>query len=188
MSSQTIKIASPAEGAHLAGVVIVKVTTNNVSTVVIAPIAPNVTWLWCPNVGAIADANARYPGDAYVDWTGLDGYSDVSGTPIPFHDIFADSYANLLALAPSKPIMIAETGCEESGGAKAAWIKDALEVQLPQAFPKVRGVCWFNWHWGGKTYEIESSPATLTAVKAALAGGYYKGAGAVPPSGKVPIP
>ena len=40
--------------------------------------ATNVTWVWCPNVEyrRLRQAAAElYPGDAYVDWTCLDGYN-----------------------------------------------------------------------------------------------------------------
>ncbi len=41
--------------------------------------ASNVTWVWCPNVdpgNKLANSIASdYPGDEYVDWTGLDGYN-----------------------------------------------------------------------------------------------------------------
>ena len=40
--------------------------------------ATNATWVWCPNVdpaSKLHDLASLYPGDAYVDWTGLDGYN-----------------------------------------------------------------------------------------------------------------
>ncbi|HEY4779527.1 MAG TPA: glycosyl hydrolase, partial [Solirubrobacterales bacterium] len=40
--------------------------------------ATNATWVWCPNVdpeNQMQNLSALYPGDAYVDWTGLDGYN-----------------------------------------------------------------------------------------------------------------
>ena len=41
--------------------------------------ATNVVWAWCPNVTDIHGGNKNtmdyYPGDAYVDWTGVDGYN-----------------------------------------------------------------------------------------------------------------
>src|SRR5690242_6507456 len=41
--------------------------------------ATNVIWAWCPNVTDIDGGNKHtmdyYPGDAYVDWTGVDGYN-----------------------------------------------------------------------------------------------------------------
>ena len=40
--------------------------------------ANNATWVWCPNIdpnNGLHDLGALYPGDAYVDWTCLDGYN-----------------------------------------------------------------------------------------------------------------
>ena len=40
--------------------------------------ADNITWVWCPNVDpskALTPFDQLYPGDAYVDWTCLDGYN-----------------------------------------------------------------------------------------------------------------
>ena len=41
--------------------------------------ANNVVWAWCPNVTDTNGSNRTtmdyYPGDAYVDWTGVDGYN-----------------------------------------------------------------------------------------------------------------
>lgn len=37
----------------------------------------NVTWVWCPNISSptTRPMASLYPGDAYVDWTCLDGYN-----------------------------------------------------------------------------------------------------------------
>jgi hypothetical protein len=41
--------------------------------------ATNVVWAWCPNVTDTDGSNQTtldyYPGDSYVDWTGVDGYN-----------------------------------------------------------------------------------------------------------------
>lgn len=47
-----------------------------------------------------------------------------------FYDLFKPTYDELQTLAPEKPVMIAETASTEDGGSKAAWITDALTVQL----------------------------------------------------------
>jgi len=37
----------------------------------------NVTWVWSPNVAypSSVPISRLFPGDAYVDWTGFDGYN-----------------------------------------------------------------------------------------------------------------
>ena len=113
--------------------------------------ADNVTWLWSVNEIESYDGIPMaelYPGPAYVDWTGLSGYNWGNGARgdiwRSFAGAFRKSYAKVLAVAPGKPLMIAETGSSEKGGSKAAWIRDALDVQLPQTFPAVKGLVWWN--------------------------------------------
>ena len=64
-----------------------------------------------------------YPGAAYVDWMAMDGYNfgtnPVSGDRwTSFESVFGPTYAALLRLAPSKPIMIAEASSSEYGGSR----------------------------------------------------------------------
>ena len=116
--------------------------------------ATNVTWVWAPNVvfAAAIPLASLYPGDAAVDWTGVSGYNWGSNPAQPgavwqsFAQVHRATYDALRALAPSKPIMIAETASTEIGGSKAAWITDALKAQLPTSFPQIRAVLWFNWN------------------------------------------
>jgi Glycosyl hydrolase family 26 len=152
--------------------------------------ASNVNWVWCPNVdpGNIYTPYAQlYPGDAYVDWTCLDGYNKGSLYTPPgwrsFATIYSSSYNALLKLAPTKPIMIGEISSEERGGSKASWITDLLGTQLPHNFPKIKALVWYNhrafdkslnywWPW-----EIESSSSALSAFKKGIASSYYHAGG-----------
>jgi hypothetical protein len=147
----------------------------------------NVTWVWCPNISGLTTLpmSGLYPGDAYVDWTCLDGYNKES-TWLNFNQVFngvgvnwvLPSYNETLAVAPAKPLMIAETASLETGdgGAqKAAWITDAFVTQLPTAFPKIKAVLWFNWNDGVPTltFPIESSQASITAFSSGIRSNYY---------------
>jgi hypothetical protein len=138
--------------------------------IVAAAGATNVTWVWNPNIvtptGTPTPIAQLYPGDAYVDWTAIDGYN--WGTQwLSFEQIFRSTYNSILAIAPSKPMMIAETGSAEIGGSKAAWINDMFAA-LP-SFPSVRALVWFNWRntergaWWD--WPIESSSAAQAAFR-----------------------
>jgi hypothetical protein len=140
--------------------------------------ATNITWVWCPNVDPwkmFTPYGRLYPGRAYVDWTCLDGYNQ-SGTQT-FNWLFRSSYARLLKLAPRKPVMIAETASVEGGIGKAAWITEALANQLPNLFPRVKAILWFNWriYERGTWWEwpIESSAGAQAAFRNAIASAYY---------------
>jgi hypothetical protein len=148
--------------------------------------ANNVTWLWCPNIDSstMTPMASLYPGDAYVDWTGLDGYNKYS-TWLAFNQVFSaagitwlnNSYNQLLSIAPSKPIMLGEFASLEAGdgGAKkASWITDALTVQIPNYFPAIKAVVWFNWNSElASSFVIESSTAAQNAFAAGIASTVY---------------
>jgi beta-mannanase len=137
--------------------------------------ATNVTWVWSPNVvypGSTPLAGL-YPGDAYVDWVAMDGYNFGVG-PVrqdgwrSFAEAFGATYRSLEALAPSKPMMVAEVGSSEHGGSKAAWIADALGPRLSADFPRIRALVWFDWNAEGMDWVIESSPAARGAFADAI--------------------
>ena len=153
--------------------------------------ATNATWVWCPNVdpkGEFRDVGAFYPGDAYVDWTCLDGYNWGGNRWTSFSDLFGPTYHRIVdEIAPDKPMIIAEVGCSEHGGSKSRWISEMLQ-QLPTAFPRVHGVMWFD-----KFQENDWPLQTSAAAEAAFASGiqspsYLTNAfGSLPP-GKIPVP
>jgi beta-mannanase len=164
--------------------------------------AHNATWVWCPNiVGRTSTPLTKlYPGDRYVDWTCFDAYNwgTTKGPWQTFSQLMTgsalvtgghDTYHELLSIAGSKPMMIAETASVENGGNKAAWIKDMLS-RLPTQYPKVKAFIWNNIaEAGGTTWPLESSRASLAAFKAGIASSRYatNHFGATT-TGKVPIP
>ncbi len=142
--------------------------------------ARNVTWVWSPNIVQSGSKSFLpfYPGDAYVDWVGLDGFN--WGTTAgnrwqTFAQVYDYSYRQLQALMPTKPIMLTQWGSSERGGDKAAWITDALSTQLPNHYPAIKGIVWFNWNVPdqGVDWVIESSPAAQAAFAKGIASDYY---------------
>jgi hypothetical protein len=140
--------------------------------------ASNLTWVWAPNVdprNLFTPYSQVYPGDGYVDWTGLDGFN-MDGTS-SFSWLYGPSYNALLQLAPTKPIMVTQVASVEGGNGKAAWITDALSTQLPQSFPQIKALAWFNWRFYAQStwwaYEIESSASSQAAFATGIATAYY---------------
>ncbi|MGN6698588.1 MAG: hypothetical protein ACTHMR_10540, partial [Thermomicrobiales bacterium] len=88
-------------------------------------------------------------------------------------DYYRDSYAALVALT-DKPLMISEIACTEDGGDKAAWIKQAFLADLPDLFPRVRAVVWFQER-KETDWRVDSSPAALAAYRAVAASPHYHG-------------
>lgn len=143
--------------------------------------ATNATWVWSVNevAGQSTPIASLYPGDSYVDWVAMDSYNwgnDRAYGWRSFAQAFDATYAALGQVAPTKPIMIAETGSSEDGGSKANWIRDAFQTQLPTRYPKVKAVVWFNWNDDDPILDwpIESSQASIDAFRQAVGGsGYY---------------
>ncbi len=127
----------------------------------------HVDWIWSAsrtNVDDYNDFTRYYPGDAYVDWTSLDGYNwgsnYIAGNWSTFSDIFEEPYSILVNNYPDKPIMIAETGSAEpydlpnryygmygdnsdASRSKSVWTADMLS-QLESNFPAIRALTMFN--------------------------------------------
>jgi mannan endo-1,4-beta-mannosidase len=149
--------------------------------------ATNVLWVWSPIAGAATpnravDLNIEevYPGDEYVDWIGMSGFNfgttqqpwGVAGWET-FSQIFFASYTRMGGLA-NKPIVIAETASTEEGGDKAAWITEAFGSELPERFPNVRAVVWFNIV-KETDWRVESSPESLRAFVTQASSPYLQG-------------
>ena len=106
--------------------------------------APNVRFVWTVNSESVPDTaanaiSAYYPGDAYVDDVAVDGFN--FGTPWQsFDTIFRAPLAQLKTY--NKPIYILSMASAQGSG-KAAWITDALTVQMPK-YPEIVGWVWFN--------------------------------------------
>jgi len=121
----------------------------------------NATWVWCPNVeysGSIPLVGL-YPGDNYVDWVCMDGYNNSARDGWKsFSQIFSTTYNDLTTnakIGANKPLMIGETASDYIGGDKAAWITDAFVTKIPNNFPKVKAVLWFNKSVDGYNWPIE---------------------------------
>jgi beta-mannanase len=140
--------------------------------------ATNVSWVWCPNIDPyhqMASLSALYPGNSYVDWTCLDGYNG-NAPWTSFANLFGSSYDAIVGIAPTKPMLVGETGSTESGGSKAQWISDMFAA-LPTRFPAIHAVVWFNKPEtgpGGYTdWSIESSATGENAFAAGVANTKY---------------
>jgi hypothetical protein len=138
--------------------------------------ATNATWVWCPNVDpedTFQNLSSLYPGDEYVDWTGLDGYNWGTNPTKPdrwrsFDQLYSSTYQRIVdAVAPSKPLLIGEIGSTEYGGSKASWISEAL-AEIPTVYPKIRGLLWFDTFDDGMDWPIETSASATSAFAAGI--------------------
>jgi hypothetical protein len=137
--------------------------------------ATNVTWVWCPNVdpyNSHTPLSGLYPGDAYVDWTCLDGYN--FDTPwSSFDQLYGSTYNTLVgSIAPTKPVVIGEQASTENGGSKASWITSML-ANMPTKYPKVGAVLWFEKYDSGMDWPIETSASATSAFASGISSGTY---------------
>lgn len=162
---------------------------RHVHDLVVAAGATNVQWVWCFNNSSTPDASYNdpaqsYPGDAYVDWVGIDGYNwglapswDPSGNYwTSFNSMFASAYAKARSIAPKRPVMIGEIGSSEDGGSKPQWIADMSTALQSGSYPDLKLVVYFDQDkeelWSGT-----SSSATKTAFTSWVNQPYMKGKG-----------
>lgn len=118
--------------------------------------ASNALFVFCPNVDSLPTepwnrASTYYPGDAFVDVLGMDGYNwgtahtkaihGYDSSFRPFKDIFRPLHDELKALAPSKPVMVFETATTSQGGDKARWVAEALDTAAAWG---LLAVVWFE--------------------------------------------
>jgi hypothetical protein len=101
--------------------------------------AGNVTWLWIINREATGEGpiQAWWPGGAYVDWVGIDGYYDVPSDN--FASIF-DPTITAVRKMTAKPILVSETAIGPVAGRAA---------KVPDLFAGIRaqhllGLVWFD--------------------------------------------
>jgi Glycosyl hydrolase family 26 len=141
--------------------------------------AANVSWVWSPYVlaGGKYPIAPYFPGDEWIDYVGLDGYNwgEARGAWQSLQTVFAASYSLVTELS-LRPVIIAETGSSEIGGDKAAWIKAGFMSAIPQSFPRVSAVVWFN-EAREDDWRIDSSPAALDAYRSVVNCSIYGGSG-----------
>jgi hypothetical protein len=133
--------------------------------------ALNVTWLWTVNVAIVATGDNPsngvaavtpwWPGAAWVDWAGIDGYF-YRGQET-FAIVFGNTLSQIHALTP-KPVLISETAVAPAAG-KA--------VKIPGLFAGaytagVVGLVWFDLP-GNRDWRLEDDQPALAAFRAAAA-------------------
>lgn len=180
---------------------------------VVAEGATNVTWAWVVNTiwqkdgVAQGDPKPYYPGDAYVDWVGVDAYNWGRNPLQPDRWVTAEESIQptldvLEEIAPGKPVCVCESASTEIGAGrpeedKALWIHEMLDKYLP-SHPRIKAYVWFNWnveqggygsgggHWD---WPIESSSKAEAAFREGIQSEtFLSDPPPLTPLAKVPIP
>ncbi len=153
--------------------------------------ALNVTWLWTVNVAILASGDSPsngvgpvlpwWPGAAWVDWAGVDGYFYRSAET--FRIVFGNTLSQIRALT-QKPVLISETAVAPAAG-KAAKIPGLFAGASAAG---VAGLVWFDLQ-GNRDWRLDEYQAALAAFRAAVA--QYRNPPAPPtpsPTGTASIP
>jgi hypothetical protein len=162
--------------------------------VVVAQGATNVTWTWITNsIWSDPESNPTpyYPGDAYVDWVGIDSYNWGLNPAQP------DKWRNpdqtitpTLSIVDGltgggKPVAIVEEASSEYGGNKADWIREMLTTYVPH-HPEIGAYLWFNRNTekkeAHKDWMIETSVTAQQSFRKAIQSGIYVSAPVSPPN------
>jgi mannan endo-1,4-beta-mannosidase len=130
--------------------------------------ATNITWLWTLNIGYPDSGPARdyWPGAAYVNWVGIDGYY------IRPHATFGSVFARTLRAVrrfTHLPVLLSETGAGQVAGQARV---------IPGLFAAIKshhllGLVWFDMAQDRGLYHqdwrLEGHPAAVAAFRRALA-------------------
>ncbi len=143
--------------------------------------ATNVQWVWCPTSIGFSTGVAQhfYPGEAYVNWIGADGFNWAPGRPGAHWRSFAAIFSAFYDWADrqGRPLLVGEFGTAEgSSRAKANWFRQAGQ-QLQVLFPRIRAVVYFNSIHENFGYQfdwtVNSSPSALAAFRAIVHNRYF---------------
>jgi mannan endo-1,4-beta-mannosidase len=147
--------------------------------------ATNVQFVWNPTVIASATLaqvgdklRQAYPGDNYVDWVALDGYNSSVNDWQSLQNIFEPSYQFITSIT-SRPMILFEVGSinnPQDPAARADWIKQGFLTTIPNQFPNVKVVVYFNSKDGsGRDFSLDASPDALNAWKQVVSSSLYQG-------------
>jgi len=133
--------------------------------------ATNVEWIWSPNAEDPGDPSLKslYPGDSYVDWVGIDGYSyPLQGCETPAQ-IFGATVSDVRSFT-SKPIMFAEVGISAACSDKPELISDLFSWLETQ--PEVQSFTWWqrvdDSPGDDNDYTVNSDASSLSAFASGL--------------------
>jgi len=120
--------------------------------------ADNLQWIWHvnwdddPELGWNRLEN-YFPGKNYCTWMAISAYGPLTPRTVEGTEDFRyevdQVYPRLTKLAPNKPIIIAEFGCDihHPKVAASAWAHTALRDLFSSRWPAIIGFCWWNESW-----------------------------------------
>jgi hypothetical protein len=160
---------------------------------IFASIAPNVSFIWCPHlwIQFKFDGSASpyvptdmYPGDAYVDWIGMDAYGGAADwTYMQTGQGYGMNNWAAFATSHSKPLMLCEWALSDGAtGDSPTWMSNLtgwMDANLV-----TRAAVYFEFNNGaGHNYVLESLPNSAAAFRSWLSATPSRFITSVPRSG-----
>ena len=126
--------------------------------------ADNLQWSWHVNWFDEPEAKWNrfenyFPGESYCDWLAVSVYGPLTPRATDGLESFRykldKAYPRLTTLAPGKPIILAEFGCDlhHRKISAAKWAKAALTDLFSRRWPAIIGFCWWNESWENDNYK-----------------------------------
>ena len=120
--------------------------------------AVNLQWVWHANWYDEPETKWNafenyFPGETYCDWVALSAYGPLTPRTVDGLESFRfkidQAYARLITIAPGKPVIVAEFGCDLHNHHvdAAQWAKSALDDLFSNRWPSIIGFCWWNEGW-----------------------------------------
>jgi hypothetical protein len=132
--------------------------------------ASNIKWIFHLNVDDWPEDSWNhfenyYPGDEWIDWIGLSLYAAQSPLDDYWNDFrvkFDEVYPRIIALAPQKPLILAEFGAPKNNplGDQAEWARSALIDLTTLHWNNLIGFSWWNESW-----QNDDNPAHDTTMR-----------------------
>jgi hypothetical protein len=132
--------------------------------------AHNVQWVWSPNIilPEGSSLEALYPGNRYVDWVGVDGYSYPKAGCETAAATFDPTFAEIARFS-DRPEMLAEVGISAACPTKPALIRGLFSWLTTH--PRVEAITWWERDDQGVNWNVNSNAASLKAFRAGVGSG-----------------
>ena len=120
--------------------------------------ADNLQWIWHVNWFDEPEAKWNrfenyFPGENYCAWLAVSVYGPLTPRATDGLESFRykldKAYPRLTTVAPGKPIILAEFGCDlhHRKISAAKWAKAAFADLFSRRWPAIIGFCWWNESW-----------------------------------------
>lgn len=160
---------------------------------VMREVAPNVAMVWCVYTTPRAPIPSYYPGDAWVDWVGVNIYNVTyfdQDRKTPAHHVTPTEMLDYIytRYAERKPIMICEYAATHFSAVENKNVAHfaerniaAMYGALAKRYPRVKAINYFNTnalalaHRQNNNYTVTGDERVLLAYRKAIAGPHFLG-------------